>query len=63
MTKQRNKRPLNWKQLLLLVLLLIGTAVYNYYFGSGQVISLEDIPEYTGQAYVAINGNEPFFTR
>lgn len=63
MTKQRNKRPLNWKQLLLLVLLLIGTAVYNSYFGSGQVISLEDIPEYTGQAYVAINGNEPFFTQ
>ena len=48
MTKQRNKRPLNWKQLLLLALLLIGTAVYNYYFGPGQVISLEDIPEYSG---------------
>ena len=63
MTKQRNKRPLNWKQLLLLALLLIGTAVYNYYFGPGQVISLEDIPEYSGQAYVAVNGNEPFFTQ
>ena len=44
MTKQKNKRPLNWKQLLLLVLLLIGTAVYNSYFGSGQVIFLYDIP-------------------
>ena len=40
MTKQRNRRPMNWKQLLLLLLLLIGTAVYNYYFGAGQVISL-----------------------
>ena len=54
---------MNWKQLLLLLLLLIGTAVYNYYFGAGQVISLEDIPAYSGQAYVAVNGNEPFFTQ
>ena len=53
---------MTWKQLLLLLLLLIGTAVYNYYFGAGQVISLEDIPAYSGQAYVAVNGNEPFFT-
>ena len=54
---------MNWKQLLLLLLLLIGTAVYNYYFGASQVISLEDIPAYSGQAYVAVNGNEPFFTQ
>ena len=53
---------MTWKQLLLLLLLLIGTAVYNYYFGAGQVISLEDIPAYSGQAYVAVNGNEPSFT-
>lgn len=63
MTKQRNSRPMTWKQLLLLLLLLIGTAVYNYYFGAGQVISLENIPAYSGQAYVAVNGNEPFFTQ
>ena len=54
---------MNWKQLLLLLLLLIGTAVYNDYCGAGQVIALEDIPAYSGQAYVAVNGNEPFFTQ
>lgn len=29
---------------------------------SGDPVSLSDLPPYTGDAYVAVNGNEPFFT-
>ena len=63
MAKQKKRQPVTWKQILLLAVLLIGTAIYNYFYGFGQVISLEDTPEYSGQAYVAINGNQPFFTQ
>lgn len=63
MAKQKKRQPVTWKQILLLAVLLIGTAIYNYFYGSGHVISLEDTPEYSGQAYVAINGNQPFFTQ
>lgn len=63
MAKQKKRQPVTWKQILLLAVLLIGTAIYNYFYGSGQVISLGDTPEYAGQAYVAINGNQPFFTQ
>ena len=30
--------------------------------GSGEIISLDDIPEYSGEVYVEINGGVPFFT-
>ena len=56
------KRKYTLPQILLLVVLLLATALYRYYYGGEQIISLEDIPEYTGEAYVAINGNQPFFT-
>lgn len=56
------KRKYTLPQILLLAVLLIATALYRYYYGGEQVISLEDIPEYSGEAYVAINGNQPFFT-
>lgn len=56
------KRKVTLPQILLLAVLLIASAVYRYYFGAEQVISLEDIPEYSGEAYVAVNGNRPFFT-
>ena len=55
------KRKYTLPQILLLAVLLIATALYRYYYGGGQIISLEDIPEYSGEAYVAINGNQPFF--
>lgn len=56
------KRKYTLPQILLLAVLLIATALYRYYYGGEQIISLEDIPEYSGEAYVAINGNQPFFT-
>ena len=55
------KRKYTLPQILLLAVLLIATALYRYYYGGEQIISLEDIPEYSGEAYVAINGNQPFF--
>lgn len=56
------KRKYTLPQILLLAVLLIATALYRYYYGGEQIISLEEIPEYSGEAYVAINGNQPFFT-
>lgn len=69
MAKQTKNKKLTWPQLLLAILIAVGSLLYNYYYGEGaviyedaQVISLGEIPEYSGQAYVAINGNQPFFT-
>ena len=60
--KYGNKKTRTLPELLLLLVLLVLGWVYQTYFGSGRVISLENIPAYSGEAYVAINGNQPFFT-
>ena len=56
------KKKYTLSQILFLLVLLGLSALYRFYFGGEQVISLDDIPDYSGQAYVAINGNQPFFT-
>lgn len=43
--------------LTLAVILLLSTLV-----GCKPIISLDDIPDYSGKAYVEINGGDPFFT-
>ena len=43
--------------LLLALVFLLGAL-----FGCRSVISLDEIPEYSGASYVEINGGEPFFT-
>lgn len=45
--------------LLCLALLLGGCAQYQFV---EQVYQIKDIPEYSGEAYVELNGNVPFFT-
>lgn len=62
MAKKNNKKIKTLPQLLLLLLILGLSWVYQVYFGPGRVISLENIPAYSGAPYVAINGNRPFFT-
>ena len=62
MAKKNNKKIKSLPQLLLLLLILGLSWVYQAYFGPGRVISLENIPAYSGSPYVAINGNRPFFT-
>lgn len=56
------KKKYTLPQILFLAVLLGLTALYRFYFGSEQIISLDDIPAYSGEAYVAVNGNQPFFT-
>ena len=63
MAKGKNQKIKTLPQLLLLLLLLGLAWVYQVYFGPGRAISLENIPAYSGQPYVAINGNQPFFTQ
>ena len=36
--------------------------ILTTFVGCRQIISLDDIPEYTRHAYVEINGGKPFFT-
>ena len=61
MAKQTKNQKLTWPQLLLAILIAVGSLIYNYYYGEGRVVPLEQIPAYSGQAYVAVNGNQPFF--
>jgi len=56
------KKKYTLPQILFLAVLLGLTALYRFYFGSERIISLDDIPAYSGEAYVAVNGNQPFFT-
>ena len=63
MAKGKNQKIKTLPELLLLLLLLGLAWVYQVYFGPGRAISLENIPAYSGQPYVAINGNQPFFTQ
>ena len=56
------KKKYTLPQILFLAVLLGLTALYRFYFSIERIISLDDIPAYSGEAYVAVNGNQPFFT-
>ena len=66
MAKRRKKQQtLSWQQLLIVLVLALLSLAYTYFFGplqAGATVNLDSIPAYSGQAYVAVNGNRPFFT-
>lgn len=66
MAKRRKKQQtLSWQQLLIVLVLALVSLAYTYFFGplqTGATVNLDSIPAYSGQAYVAVNGNRPFFT-
>lgn len=66
MAKRKKKQNLSWQQLLVVLVLALVSFVYTRYVSpqptQTSVISLEEIPAYSGSAYVAVNGNQPFFT-
>ena len=66
MAKRRKKQQtLSWQQFLIVLVLALASLAYTYFFGPQQTaatVNLDSIPEYSGQAYVAVNGNQPFFT-
>ena len=50
--------------IVIFALLLAGYYAKDYIFGNDvSYISIDDIPEYSGEPYVVINGGEPFFTK
>lgn len=60
--KSRTRQQLTGKQLAVLLLLCVAAAAVRWYL-EPEPISLEDIPEYRGAAYVELEGNEPGFTK
>lgn len=67
--KYKNKKP-NWRLLLLLPVFLFLTACADIIApnssqgrisGGQEVITLSEIPEYSGEPYIEINNNEPDF--
>ena len=55
------------RQIISIMLVLAALLVLAAGCAAGKVeeplVTLESIPEYSGKAYVAINGNEPYFTQ
>lgn len=55
------------RQIISIMLVLAALLVLAAGCAAGKVeeplVTLESIPEYSGEAYVAINGNEPYFTQ
>ena len=61
-----------WKKLKLFPLLLAlvlalsacqGALPGDWSYAGGGAVSLDDIPAYSGEAYIAVNDNQPFFTQ
>ena len=40
-----------------------GALPGDWSYAGGGAVSLDDIPAYSGQAYIAVNDNHPFFTQ
>ena len=64
MAKRRGKttRQLTAKQLAALLVLCAVTAAVQWYLRP-EPVSLEDIPEWSGAAYVELEDNQPGFTK
>jgi len=58
----RAKQRLTPRQLAVLLVLCAAAAVLRWYF-QPEPVSLEDIPEWSGAAYVELEGGEPGFTK
>ena len=67
MAKRKKKQSLSWQQLLAVLVLALVSFVYTRYIApqptQTSIVSLAEIPAYSGSAYVAVNGNQPFFTQ
>ena len=63
--KKQNQKKLSPIIIILLVIALFfggGYLYENYFSGDYASFSYNDVPAYSGEAYVEINGNIPFFT-
>ena len=62
MAKRRGRRQLTPKQLAAVLALCVIVALIQWYL-QPEPVSLEDIPEWSGAAYVELEGNQPGFTK
>ena len=60
-TKHRKHRKISGKQLLLFLLIVALAYASAYFLGDEAPVSLENIPEYSGNPYVELNQNIPEF--
>lgn len=58
--RRKKKQQLSPQQMAALVILCIGAALVQWYFRP-EPVSLEDIPEFSGAAYVELEENRPDF--
>ncbi|MCI9121371.1 MAG: DNA/RNA non-specific endonuclease [Oscillibacter sp.] len=58
--RRKKKQQLSPQQMAALVILCIGAALVQWYFRP-EPVSLEDIPEFSGAAYVELEENQPDF--
>lgn len=66
MTRLNHRKLKLFPLLLALVLALSacqGALPGDWSYAGGGAVSLDDIPAYSGQAYIAVNDNQPFFTQ
>ena len=61
-SKTKHQQQLTPKQLVVLLILCVAVAAARWYLQPDPV-SLEDIPEWNGAAWVELEGNEPGFTK
>lgn len=60
--KTRHRQQLTPRQLAVLLILCLAVAAVRWYL-QPEPVSLEDIPEWNGAAWVELEGNEPGFTK
>lgn len=63
MAKRKKKQPTSWKKIIATLILAALVMLYNMYQDANVVsYSMEDIPPYSGEAFVHLDGNRPTFT-
>lgn len=63
MARKKTKKLSSRQALFLLLLCLVGSALYRAFAPAPPVVALEDLPPYDGQPYAVVEGNQPAFTQ
>ena len=63
MARKKSKKLSSRQALFLLLICLVGSALYRTFAPAPPVVALEDLPPYDGQPYAVVDGNQPAFTQ